>query len=55
MTYTTKLLDGMDGLVTGISAIGAIVLFLLSLIPQDVQQPATAFLAITFVGRCLVS
>lgn len=52
MTYTTKLLDGMDGLVTGISAIGAIVLFLLSLTPQ-VNQTPTAFLAIAFTGSLL--
>ena len=49
MTYTTKLLDGMDGLVTGISAIAAVVLFFLSLSPQ-VMQPSTAFLAITLAG-----
>lgn len=49
MTYTTKLLDGMDGLVTGISAIAAMVLFGLSLTSQ-VQQPQTALLAIIFAG-----
>ncbi len=49
MTYTTKILDGMDGLVTGISAIAALVLFGLSLTPQ-VFQPQTALLAITFAG-----
>jgi UDP-GlcNAc:undecaprenyl-phosphate/decaprenyl-phosphate GlcNAc-1-phosphate transferase len=52
MTYTTKFLDGMDGLVTGISAIGGMVLFGLSLTP-DVSQPQTALLAITFVGALL--
>lgn len=52
MTYTTKLLDGMDGLVTGISAIGGLVLFGLSLTP-DVQQPQTALLAMIFVGGLL--
>lgn len=52
MTYTTKLLDGMDGLVTGIAAIGGLVLFGLSLTP-DVQQPQTALLAIIFVGSLL--
>lgn len=52
MTYTTKLLDGMDGLVTGISAIAGMILFGLSLTP-DVQQPQTALLAITFVGSLL--
>lgn len=52
MTYTTKLLDGMDGLVTGISAIGALVLFGLSLSPK-VMQPQTALLAIIFAGSLL--
>jgi UDP-GlcNAc:undecaprenyl-phosphate GlcNAc-1-phosphate transferase len=52
MTYTTKLMDGMDGLVTGISAIGALVIFFLSLTPQVMQTP-TAFLAITFAGALL--
>jgi UDP-GlcNAc:undecaprenyl-phosphate/decaprenyl-phosphate GlcNAc-1-phosphate transferase len=52
MTYTTKLLDGMDGLVTGISAIAALILFGLSLSPQ-VNQPQTAVLAITFAGALL--
>lgn len=52
MTYTTKILDGMDGLVTGISAIAAVVLFGLSLSPQ-VTQPQTALLAITFAGSLI--
>jgi UDP-GlcNAc:undecaprenyl-phosphate GlcNAc-1-phosphate transferase len=52
MTYTTKLLDGMDGLVTGISAIGAFVLFFLSLTPQ-VMQPQTALLCIILGGSLL--
>ncbi len=52
LTYTTKLLDGMDGLVTGISAIGALVLFALSLSPE-VNQPQTALLAITLCGSFL--
>jgi UDP-GlcNAc:undecaprenyl-phosphate GlcNAc-1-phosphate transferase len=52
LTYTTKLLDGMDGLVSGIAAIGGLVLFGLSLTP-DVQQPQTALLAIIFVGSLL--
>jgi len=52
MTYTTKILDGMDGLVTGISAIAGIIIFGLSLTP-DVQQPQTALLAIIFAGSML--
>lgn len=49
LTYTTKILDGMDGLVTGISAIAALVLFGLSL-TQQVMQPQTALLSITLAG-----
>jgi UDP-GlcNAc:undecaprenyl-phosphate GlcNAc-1-phosphate transferase len=49
MTFTTKLLDGMDGLVSGIGAIGALVLFGLSL-SEQVMQPQTALLAITLSG-----
>lgn len=52
LTYTTKLLDGMDGLVTGISAIAGMVIFGLSLTPA-VQQPQTALLAMIFVGSLL--
>lgn len=52
MTLTTKILDGMDGLVTGISAIAALVLFGLSL-SEQVRQPQTALLAITFAGALL--
>lgn len=52
MTYTTKIMDGMDGLVTGVSAIGALVIFALSL-TADVRQPQTALLAIIFAGSLL--
>ncbi len=52
LTYTTKLLDGMDGLVTGLAAIAAIILFGLSL-TEAVQQPQTALLAIIFAGSLL--
>ena len=52
MTYTTKFLDGMDGLVSGISGIAGIVIFGLSLAPA-VQQSTTAFLAIIFAAVCL--
>lgn len=52
MMYTTKLLDGLDGLVSGIGAIGALVIFALS-IGQKVTQPETALIAIIFAGCCL--
>ncbi|MDD5040328.1 MAG: MraY family glycosyltransferase [Patescibacteria group bacterium] len=51
MMYTTKFLDGLDGLVTGITTIGSIVLFFLS-IHQEVAQPETALLAVILAGAC---
>lgn len=50
--YTTKLLDGLDGLVPGVSAVGAFIIFLLS-VSAYVQQPETGLLAIIFAGACL--
>ena len=52
MIYTTKFLDGMDGLVSGIVGIGAIVLFFLSRLPE-VSQPDTAFLCALLAGSFL--
>ncbi|MBU1177712.1 undecaprenyl/decaprenyl-phosphate alpha-N-acetylglucosaminyl 1-phosphate transferase [Patescibacteria group bacterium] len=52
MVYTTKLLDGLDGLVSGVTVIGAVVLFFLSLTPQ-VMQPETALLCIVLAGAAL--
>ncbi|MBU1148625.1 undecaprenyl/decaprenyl-phosphate alpha-N-acetylglucosaminyl 1-phosphate transferase [Patescibacteria group bacterium] len=52
MMYTTKFLDGLDGLVGGITTIGAVVIFLLSL-NQDVAQPETALLAAILAGSVL--
>lgn len=49
MTYTTKLLDGLDGLAAGVSLIGGLVMFALSL-TERISQPVTATLAIVFVG-----
>lgn len=49
MTYTTKILDGLDGLAAGIALIGGLVLFSLSLTAR-INQPVTATLAIIFVG-----
>lgn len=49
MVYTTKILDGLDGLASGISLIGGLTLFFLSLTAK-VNQPTTATLAIIFVG-----
>ena len=52
MMYTTKLLDGLDGLVSGVTTIGAFIIFFLSL-SQDVYQPETATLAIILAGAVL--
>ncbi len=52
MTYTTKLLDGLDGLATGIGAIGAFMVFALALRPE-LNQPETALFAILVVGVLL--
>lgn len=49
MMYTTKFLDGLDGLVSGITTIGAAILLFLS-ISQDVGQPETALIAAIVAG-----
>lgn len=52
MMYTVKLLDGLDGLVTGIGSIGAIILFIVSLF-WDVPLSGTSILAIILAGSLL--
>jgi UDP-GlcNAc:undecaprenyl-phosphate/decaprenyl-phosphate GlcNAc-1-phosphate transferase len=52
MTYTTKILDGLDGLSSGISFIAGLTLFFLSLAPIN-NQPITASVAIIFCGAVL--
>jgi len=49
ITYTTKYLDGLDGLVSGIVVIGGLVLCFLSL-TQVVHQPETAILSLIVAG-----
>jgi UDP-GlcNAc:undecaprenyl-phosphate GlcNAc-1-phosphate transferase len=49
MMYTTKLLDGLDGLVSGITAIAALMIFLLSL-SWDVPMSATGAWALALFG-----
>ncbi len=49
MVYTTKFLDGLDGLVSGISVITSFVIFFLSIKPEVTQLP-TAMIAIIFAG-----
>jgi UDP-GlcNAc:undecaprenyl-phosphate GlcNAc-1-phosphate transferase len=52
MMYTTKFLDGLDGLATGISAIAVFLIFLLSTVTVYLL-PEVALVAIVFVGACL--
>ncbi len=52
MIFTTKLLDGLDGLCGGVGLIGALTMFALSL-TSKVNQPITASLAIIFAGALL--
>lgn len=52
MMLTTKLLDGMDGLSTGIVTIGALVVFFLTQQPLWFQTEMSIF-SIIFIGSCL--
>ncbi len=52
MMYTTKFLDGLDGLVSGIGSIGAIILFIVSLF-WDVPQSGTSIMCLILAGACL--
>lgn len=52
MMFTTKFLDGLDGLVAGIGTIAGFTLFALSL-TEKVSQPITASLAIILAGALL--
>ncbi len=52
MMYTTKLLDGVDGLVSGIAAVGGLVIFLFTLTTKY-YQPDIAFAAAVLTGAVL--
>ena len=52
MIYTTKFLDGLDGLASSIGIVGALAIFALSFTP-NVRQDYTAMLAAIFVGSLL--
>lgn len=51
-TYTVKILDGLDGLATGVVAIGAFVIVLLTSITKF-YQPNVSLVALIFLGACL--
>lgn len=50
MSYTTKILDGLDGLTTGITLIGAFIIFLISLFFGPAILPEIGILSIIFAG-----
>jgi UDP-GlcNAc:undecaprenyl-phosphate/decaprenyl-phosphate GlcNAc-1-phosphate transferase len=50
MMYTTKLLDGLDGLVSGIAVIGSLFIFLTAINKGDILQYDVALLAIILLG-----
>ena len=52
MMYTTKLLDGLDGLATGIGAIGSLIVFGLTQF-TPFYQPSIGLVAIALAGACL--
>ncbi len=52
MMYTTKLLDGLDGLVSGMTAIGALVIFLFTMSARY-YQPDIALAALILAAACL--
>jgi len=49
VTYTTKFLDGLDGLVAGLIVIGGLVIAAVSMM-REVSQPDTALLALAIAG-----
>jgi len=49
MIYTTKFLDGLDGLVAGIGALGSLILFIVSLF-WDVKMSGTSVLCLILAG-----
>ena len=51
MMYTTKLLDGIDGLVTGVTMIGAIVIFLFTMTIKY-YQPDIAMASLVLAASC---
>lgn len=51
MMYGTKLLDGLDGLVVGVSAIGAVMIFFLTHTAKF-YQPSIGLVALLFAGAC---
>jgi len=51
MMYTTKLLDGVDGLVTGVAGIGSLIIFLFTMTTRY-YQPDIALAALVLAAAC---
>lgn len=49
ITYTTKILDGLDGLVSGITALGAFTIFLFTTL-TDFKEPGISYVALVLAG-----
>ncbi|MFA6106886.1 MAG: MraY family glycosyltransferase [Patescibacteria group bacterium] len=52
MMYTTKILDGLDGLVTGVTAIGSFIIFLFTMTTKY-YQPDVGLAALILSAACL--
>ncbi len=52
MTYTTKLLDGLDGLVTSVAGIGSFIIFLFTMTTRW-YQPDVGYAALMVFAACL--
>lgn len=52
MMYTTKLLDGIDGLVTSVTAVGSFIIFLFTMTTRY-YQPDIGAAALVLAGACL--
>ena len=52
MTYTTKILDGLDGLVSGVSAIGGLIIFFFTM-SSRYYQPDIAFASLVLSGAAI--
>ena len=53
MSYTTKILDGLDGLASGITLIGALIVFIVSFFVGPAILPEVSMLSIIFAGSIL--
>ncbi|OGH68443.1 MAG: hypothetical protein A3I29_02070 [Candidatus Magasanikbacteria bacterium RIFCSPLOWO2_02_FULL_44_11] len=52
MMFTTKLLDGLDGLATGVVFIGSLIVFFMTTMTKF-YQPNVALVSLIFAGTCL--